>query len=495
VLTPKVVPVATGTLVVTGQPQRTAEVLVDGTPRGNVTLESPLAVTLPVGPHEIVIKAACCPEQRVNLTFAQAGEVRPVQAALKEPTPAQLKLTLKTEGATVVLDGAPVKPEELKAGIALDTSKPHQLAVAKAGFETVTLPLTPTPGEEIVKEIELKVARGAISVRSTPPGAEVLLNNKSRGQTPVDLDDLDLAKSYRVALKAPHFQTVTKTVSFPPSGETKQQIEEVLTPTDAEGKALLAKAQGGGADGGPAVAAAEQPAAPAPEQAAAVVAAAPVPEKPAAPDPAADKAARDQAKADKAAQAAADKEAREKAKAEKAEKAKAEKEARDQARAEKAEKAKAEKAARDQAKAEKAAADKEARERAKAEKAEKAKAEREAREKAKADKPKAEKVAASDKAKKPEKPEKPEKAEKPDKAAGKPCAGPGFLIANTQPWAKVVIDGRDTGLTTPIAPRSKVSLRAGKHRVTFVVGDKKFHFPVTITCGEDTRLIQKLPVQ
>jgi hypothetical protein len=68
----------------------------------------------------------------------------------------------------------------------------------------------------------------------------------------------------------------------------------------------------------------------------------------------------------------------------------------------------------------------------------------------------------------------------------------GFLVANTQPWAKVLIDGKDTGKTTPIAPRSKIPLKPGKHVVTFVANGKKFNFDVVIKANEDTRLIKQL---
>jgi hypothetical protein len=68
----------------------------------------------------------------------------------------------------------------------------------------------------------------------------------------------------------------------------------------------------------------------------------------------------------------------------------------------------------------------------------------------------------------------------------------GYLVANTQPWAKVIIDGKDTGKTTPIAPRSKIALKPGKHVVTFVANGKKFNFDVVIKASEDTRLIKQL---
>ena len=87
----------------------------------------------------------------------------------------------------------------------------------------------------------------------------------------------------------------------------------------------------------------------------------------------------------------------------------------------------------------------------------------------------------------------PKKRPKPKKASAN-TKGKGFLVANTKPWAKVLVDGRDTGKTTPILPRAKIAIKPGKHKVTFVVGGKKFHYNVNIVAGETARLIKKLPV-
>ena len=70
----------------------------------------------------------------------------------------------------------------------------------------------------------------------------------------------------------------------------------------------------------------------------------------------------------------------------------------------------------------------------------------------------------------------------------------GYLVANTTPWAKVLVDGADTGRTTPIAPRSRIALRPGRHVVTFVVGEQRYNFTVRIQSGATTRLIKNLPV-
>jgi hypothetical protein len=70
----------------------------------------------------------------------------------------------------------------------------------------------------------------------------------------------------------------------------------------------------------------------------------------------------------------------------------------------------------------------------------------------------------------------------------------GYLVARTRPWARVHIDGRDTGLMTPIAPRAKIPLRPGTRRITFVVGDQSFTREVRIVAGETLELDEELPV-
>jgi len=73
-------------------------------------------------------------------------------------------------------------------------------------------------------------------------------------------------------------------------------------------------------------------------------------------------------------------------------------------------------------------------------------------------------------------------------------ANVGYLVANTIPWAKVFVDGKDTGKTTPVAPRSKIPLKPGRHKITFVVEGKQYDFAITVEAGKITRLIKKLPV-
>jgi hypothetical protein len=63
-------------------------------------------------------------------------------------------------------------------------------------------------------------------------------------------------------------------------------------------------------------------------------------------------------------------------------------------------------------------------------------------------------------------------------------------IANIycKPEAKIVIDGKDTGQTTP----AHLQLSAGKHKLTFVVGQDRFTYPLTVRAGESETISKDL---
>jgi len=83
----------------------------------------------------------------------------------------------------------------------------------------------------------------------------------------------------------------------------------------------------------------------------------------------------------------------------------------------------------------------------------------------------------------------------PPPAAAAPAPGSdkeGFLIANSQPYAKVLVDGKDTGKVTPIAPRDHIPLKPGKHVITFVTSDKRVSADVIIKSGEEAKVVRNL---
>jgi hypothetical protein len=144
-----------------------------------------------------------------------------------------------------------------------------------------------------------------------------------------------------------------------------------------------------------------------------------------------------------------------------------------------ADKAAADKAAADKADKAKLAADKAA-----ADKADKAKlaADKAAADKAAADKAKL----AADKIKKDKLP--PE--DNPADRAGAPPAK-GWVTLTSKPSAKILVDGSDTGMSTPITGR-QLALPGGRHKITFQIGGDKYTFTVVVKSGETVSLDKQL---
>ncbi|MGE5184147.1 MAG: protein kinase domain-containing protein [Acidobacteriota bacterium] len=56
----------------------------------------------------------------------------------------------------------------------------------------------------------------------------------------------------------------------------------------------------------------------------------------------------------------------------------------------------------------------------------------------------------------------------------------GYVQLASKPSAKIFIDGADTGKATPV----RLPVSPGKHKVSFVVGDDRYTYPVTVKAGE-----------
>ncbi|MGZ3440931.1 MAG: PEGA domain-containing protein, partial [Polyangia bacterium] len=333
-----------GTRVVLVNAARAADVFVDGALKGHVDPGAPLTLReLPAGAHQVVVKTGDGAEFRQQVALA-ANDVSVVTAAPRAvasagPGTGHLKLNIATEGSQVYVDGAQLADGAWKDPIPLRADVAHEIRVTKPLREEVKLQVTLRAGEAVMRDVELVPAYGKIVVASDPPGAEVSVNGKHSGVTPLTVGDIDPGKPARVTARLKGYQSVTKYVAF------EKGLEQALDLKLVEETAATVSQKGGKSHGG-----GEDDLVPV-------------------------------------------------------------------------------------------------------------------------------KVASSGKG---------------VPAAAASSSESGYLVANTQPWAKVIIDGKDTGKTTPIAPRSKIALKPGKHVVTFVANGKKFNFDVVIKAAEDTRLIKQL---
>jgi Spy/CpxP family protein refolding chaperone len=62
----------------------------------------------------------------------------------------------------------------------------------------------------------------------------------------------------------------------------------------------------------------------------------------------------------------------------------------------------------------------------------------------------------------------------------------GMLLINSQPWARILIDGEDSGKSTP----ARIRLPAGLHRVTLVDGERRIEERIDLKPGGEVRIVR-----
>jgi hypothetical protein len=67
----------------------------------------------------------------------------------------------------------------------------------------------------------------------------------------------------------------------------------------------------------------------------------------------------------------------------------------------------------------------------------------------------------------------------------------GYLQVFSKPPAKILVDGVDTGMKTPISGHA-LALTPGKHKITFVIGDDRFTYPQVIKAGSTDTMSKDL---
>jgi hypothetical protein len=126
----------------------------------------------------------------------------PVDAAT--PRPAKLTIVTEPAGVDVLINGEPRGVSPISFALPAGS---HTVTLRQGSDERV-LPLTVASGAEVTHHIEFRPAvtspasLGGMSVVTDPPGAQVLLDGRARGTSPVSLSDLPGA-DYRVRVTGP----------------------------------------------------------------------------------------------------------------------------------------------------------------------------------------------------------------------------------------------------------------------------------------------------
>jgi hypothetical protein len=120
--------------------------------------------------------------------------------------PGLLVVTSDPSGAEVTLDGSRVgSTPAVIEGVWL--SRPHELALQTPRSKPSTLTLEPVPGRAYRRvHALLENAMGSLRVESEPPGAEVRLDDRPVGNTPLTLQGVKVDERHRIDLSLPGFE-------------------------------------------------------------------------------------------------------------------------------------------------------------------------------------------------------------------------------------------------------------------------------------------------
>jgi hypothetical protein len=115
--------------------------------------------------------------------------------------PGVVVVTSEPAGAAIALDGkgtglvTPAVVEDVSL------AEPHDVALSGDRVRPVTLHLAATPGRLVARvHADLATSFGDLRVESDPPGADVRLDGRPAGRTPVTIPEVRLGERHRVDL-------------------------------------------------------------------------------------------------------------------------------------------------------------------------------------------------------------------------------------------------------------------------------------------------------
>lgn len=188
---------------------------------------TPATVELLSGVRELAFSKPGFATHREQLTIV-AGEPQVLPSIRLQPAAGVLRVETQPSGASISVDGnfrgsAP-------ATVEVSPDRLHQVVVARAGYESQERTVRLGRGAERSLSIRLQPRLGKIRVTTQPTGASVLVNGRTAGITPADLELPSTGHSLELRLEGyvAHSREIIPQPAYP------QEIAvELLTPQQA----------------------------------------------------------------------------------------------------------------------------------------------------------------------------------------------------------------------------------------------------------------------
>jgi hypothetical protein len=204
---------AQATLVVDSRPTG-AEVYVDGRLQGR----TPLTLSVNPGRHDLELRLPGYQVYKVTVNPRPGERVQVFAQLVPEPRQGTLSVVSTPSGAEVYIDGA------LRGRTPLTLSLPegrYGVELRLAGYETYRATVQVRRGETTRLEVRLNPIpqTGTLYLESSPSGAEVYLEGRLQGRTPLRLTLNE--GTYRVELRLPGYEPYQATVRVERGRETR----------------------------------------------------------------------------------------------------------------------------------------------------------------------------------------------------------------------------------------------------------------------------------
>jgi hypothetical protein len=208
-----------GFLSVTSEPSA-ATVLLDNVKSGT----TPFTKQLPSGEYTVVVSKEGCKASQKRV-IVRENETEKMHVVLP-PSTCSVGIFSEPEGADIYLDGmlkgkSPLLIKEIEGGT-------HSIKIEKEGYQKIEETFDADQAS-MEKKYTLLPVTGGLSIQTDPGGADVVIDGKNAGSTPLQLNGLS-AKEYLLQIAKKGFRSKTLTVDV--QGDKITQIKETLEQID-----------------------------------------------------------------------------------------------------------------------------------------------------------------------------------------------------------------------------------------------------------------------
>ena len=224
-----------------------SDIAIDSVPRGarimvngKSTGSTPLSIELPAGEHELVLMAERFKPWR-EVIAVQANQPRKLDTIQLQPADGILMVQTNPAGANVMVGSRFAGRTPIELSLAAQTQ--HLIHIYKAGYEKANRKVKLISEESQTLILALKPKLGVINFTVDPPGAEILVDGKSKGPVPRQMRLL--AIEHQIEIKKPGYQSYRTRITPRPGFPQEIRITLANPSSAPKSPATIIKAKNG----------------------------------------------------------------------------------------------------------------------------------------------------------------------------------------------------------------------------------------------------------